>query len=155
MSAAPSRHGPRPRLLAWPAAVLLGLAGLSACGDDSGGGEAGLDIRGVQETFDRGDGESVTGETATLSGYVKDVISPWAFTIGGDEFSDVEPLLVVEKDLPAPDQDELVRVTGTLHAFDFSEVQNDLNVDLAETLYEKFEGEPYIKAEKIDENVSE
>ncbi|ELS50866.1 hypothetical protein STVIR_8174 [Streptomyces viridochromogenes Tue57] len=114
-----------------------------------------MDIRGVHEAFDRGDAESVTGERATFSGHVKDVISPWAFTIGGDEFSDVEPLLVVEKDLPAPDQDQLVRVTGTVHEFDFSKVQNELNVDLAETLYEKFKGEPYVKAEDIDDNISE
>ncbi|MDK1348960.1 hypothetical protein QNO09_38075 [Streptomyces sp. 378] len=109
----------------------------------------------MQEAFDRGDADSVTGERATFSGHVKDVISPWAFTIGGDEFSDVQPLLVVEKDLPAPDQDDLVRVTGTVHEFDFAEVQDDLNVDLAETLYEKFRGEPYLKAEDIDENISQ
>lgn len=150
----PARNGFRTWLLLWPATALLGVT-LLACGDDSGGPETGLDIREVHEAFDRGDARSVTGEKATFSGYVKDVISPWAFTIGGDEFSDVEPLLVVEKDLRAPDQDQLVQVTGTVHEFDLREVQNDLDVDFAESLYEKFQDGPYVRAERIDENVPE
>ncbi|WP_327188410.1 hypothetical protein [Streptomyces xinghaiensis] len=138
------------------AALLLAVAALAGCGgDDTEGEESGLDVRGVQEAFERGDPEAVTGERGTFSARVEDVISPWAFTIGGGEFSDVDPLLVIEENMPPVDQDDPVRVEGIVREFDLSRVEKDLGVDLAEPLYQDFGDEPYVKAEKIAEDVGE
>jgi hypothetical protein len=123
-------------------------SGLSGCGGEDAEG-----ISEVHEAFERGDAESVIGQERTFEGRVKDVISPWAFTIGGDEFSDVEPLLVIEEDLPSVDQDDPVRVTGTVREFDFGEVQDELGVNLAETLYDEYRGDPYVMARSIAEDV--
>ncbi|MCC9737996.1 hypothetical protein [Streptomyces sp. MNU89] len=138
------------------AALLLAAAALAGCGgDDTAGGESGLSVGEVQEAFERGDPESVTGERGTFSARVENVISPWAFTIGGGDFGDADPLLVIEEGMPPVDQDDPVQVEGIVHRFDFSRVQKDLGVDLAEPLYQDFSGEPYVKADKIAEDVGE
>ncbi|MBN3928674.1 hypothetical protein IQ279_03270 [Streptomyces verrucosisporus] len=51
------------------------------------------------------------------------------------------------------DQDDAVRVTGTVGEFEIAEVERELGVDLAETLYEEYEGGPYIRARRIAEDV--
>ncbi|WP_157839089.1 hypothetical protein [Streptomyces flavidovirens] len=136
------------------ATLLATTPALTGCGD-SGGKETGLDIGGVHEAFERGDSDSVVGQVGTFSGYVKEAISPWAFTIGGDEFSGVEPLLIIEKDLPAVNEDELVHVTGTVQKFDLPKVQKELGVDFAETLYKKFQGEPCVRAREMTRDVEQ
>ncbi|GAA2498383.1 hypothetical protein [Streptomyces gobitricini] len=148
-------HRRRRRLYAWLATLLAATTPvLTGCGD-SGGKETGLDIGGVHEAFERGDAESVVGQEGTFSGYVKEAISPWAFTIGGDEFSGVEPLLVIEKDLPSVNEDELVRVTGTVREFDLAKVEQEIGVDFAETLYKKFQGEPYVMAREMTKDTEQ
>ncbi|MEU4684354.1 hypothetical protein [Streptomyces xinghaiensis] len=141
------------------AALLLAAAALAGCGGDdtagTAGGASGLNVGEVQEAFERGDPESVTGQRGTFSARVEDVISPWAFTMGGGDFGDADPLLVIEEGMPPVDQDDPVRVEGVVHKFDFSRVQKDLGVDLAEPLYQDFPGEPYVKADKIAEDVGE
>jgi hypothetical protein len=124
------------------------LLGLPGCG---GGDPEG--ITEIRDTFESGDAGSVIGRERTVEGWVQEVISPWAFTVGGEEPSDVEPLLVIEKDMPPVDQDDPVRVTGPVGEFDLDEVQEELGRDLAENLYDQYQGEPYIMAESIAEDV--
>ncbi|MTE19896.1 hypothetical protein F0L17_12370 [Streptomyces sp. TRM43335] len=127
---------------------VLGVLVLSGCG---GRGSEG--ITEIREAFEDGDGGSVVGEERTIEGRVADVVSPWAFTVGGDEPGGVEPMLVVEGDMPPVDQDDVVRVTGTVREFDLQEVQEELGVNLSDGLYRDYQGEPYIRARSITEDV--
>ncbi|MEE1942632.1 hypothetical protein V1L54_25045 [Streptomyces sp. TRM 70361] len=129
-------------------ALLLALPGLAGCGGNGAEG-----ITEVHEAFEDGNAESVVGEERTVEGRVHDVVSPWAFTVGGNEPSDIEPLLVVEGDMPAVDQDDPVRVTGVVREFEIAGVEEELGVELSDTLYEQYEGEPYIRARSIAEDV--
>lgn len=147
----PTRHTrgfPGRRRSAALLALLLALSASAGCGGNGAEG-----ITEVNEAFESGDAESVVGQERTVEGRVQDVISPWVFTVGGDEPSDIEPLLVVEGNMPAVDQDDPVRVTGVVGEFEIAEVERELGVDLAETLYEEYEGGPYIRARRIAEDV--
>lgn len=142
-SRARPRRRYRPAALFGAAAVLLGL---SACGGDSESGEkSGLDIAEIQGAFESGDAGSVTGQKATLTAEVEELISPSAFVVADD----AEPLLVIAKDMRIPDEGDQVRISGTVHEFDFGQVHERLGVDMAKPLFDEHQGEPYLWADRI------
>ncbi|MCF6525226.1 hypothetical protein [Streptomyces sp. JJ36] len=151
----PASRCTRPRArrgaLVCAAGLLAATTALAGCGDDTSGAETGWDVNEVQRAFEEGEAQSVTGETVTLSADVDEVLSPSAFVLGGAD----KPFLVVEKDLPPPDEGDGVRVTGTVHEFEFAQVQERLDAQLSRPLYERFEGMPYLMAEKIEEDIEE
>lgn len=126
------------------------LAGLTACGD-SDGGEKGLSIAEIQAAFDNDEPGTVTGKKATLTGQVDELISPSAFVIADED----EPLLVVAKDKRMPDEGDRVRVSGTVHEFDFAEVKKRLATDMAKPLFREHVGEPYLWAKRIEADIAQ
>lgn len=137
-----SCRGFRPVALSGVAALLLGLP---ACGGEAEEEGKGLDIAEIQGAFESGDAGSVTGEKTTLTAEVGELISPSAFVIADE----AEPLLVVAKDMRIPDEGDQVRLSGTVHEFDFSKVHERLGVDMAKPLFDEYQGEPYLWAERI------
>lgn len=139
--------------------------GLTACGGDTAGTEAGADVADVAEDAPLADGpyegaydsafyddiDSYVGQEVVLSADVNEVITPTAFTIAGTDDTAVEAVLVVgatEDDELAPET--TVEVTGTVQeAFALTEVEEELGVDLDDTLFEDWEDERYVMAEDV------
>lgn len=131
-------------------AVLTGATGVAGCGDADEGGQ-GLSIADIQAAFDDDEPGTVTGEKATLTGQVDELLSPSAFVIADE----AEPLLVVAKDKRLPDEGDQVRVSGTVREFDFAEVKKRLGVDMAKSIFREHVGEPYLWAEKVKADIAE
>lgn len=152
-------------------AFALSALGLTACGGDTAGSEAGTDVADIQKEsapaavvgpfngvydtafYDRV--QSYDGEKVTVSAKVNEVVSPTSFTIAGTEDTAVGPMLVVSAtEVSGVKPDLAVSVTGTVHkAFDLPTVEKSMGVDLDDALYEPFDQEPYIEATKIDTSV--
>lgn len=143
----------------------LSALGLSACGDTAGS-EAGTDVQDVQEeTTDGYDGvydsafyddvESYDGEQVTVSAEVDEVLDISAFTIAGTDDTTVEPLLVISTTEAAETEvGRAVAVTGTVHeSFDFATVEEEMDFDFDESVFEGWDGEPYIVASSIDDTI--
>lgn len=122
--------------------VAAGL-GLAGCGTE--GPETGADVGDIT------DGEHV-GEQVTVSAEVSRALTSDTFEIAGP----VDPLLVVEQGelLPAVEEEQVVRVTGTVHEnFDVTVVEEE-GIDPVEEL-DAYVGQPYIlatSAEIIEQN---
>ncbi|SDN76047.1 hypothetical protein [Geodermatophilus sp. DSM 45219] len=158
---------PLPRTVRTAAVAVAAVStlGLSACGGDTAGTEAGADVEDVVEEEPPADGpydgvydsafydevDSYAGEEVTLSADVDEVITPEAFTIAGTDDTSVEALLVVgatgDTEL-APET--TVGVTGTvMESFVLTDVEEDLGVDLDDALFAEWEQEPYVVAESV------
>jgi hypothetical protein len=158
--------------MAGPAvAAVLALSGLglTACGDDTAGNEAGADVQDVTEddvavgpydgpydTAFYGDLDSYVGEEVTVSADVNEILSPTSFTIAGTDDTTVEPLLVVgATEVTGLESDLTVSVTGTVQeGFDVAAVEDDLGADLDDELYTEWDGEHYLVAKSVDTSVS-
>lgn len=141
------RTGRRRTARAAVAAVAVLSLGMTAtgCGDDPGGdvdrtsveeGEPGL--------------EDIEPRPVTMSGKVREVISPDAFLLGGEGGD--QPILVVnaEPDVPIAEETTVV-VTGILHtAFDLPVVEDELGRDLDDEDLAGHEEAPYIVAEEVE-----
>lgn len=150
--------------------LAMSALGLTACNDDTAGPETGTDVEDIQEedeaALDPYDGpydttfyddiDSYVGEEVTVSADINEVITPSSFVIAGTEDTDVEPLLVVSADeVSGLEKDLTVAVTGTVHeAFDLTTVEEDLETDLDDDLYDAWDTEPYIEATSIDTSVA-
>ncbi len=100
------------------------------------------------------------GTTATVSGEVNDVLTPNAFTIGGEDFLGTDELLIVGvQQLPnivegvegevEVGQDDIVQVTGTVREFNVTEIEDEVGYALDDGVFGEFEGEPVVVAKKI------
>ena len=140
--------------------------GLTACGGDTAGTEAGADVEDVTEEEPLEDGpydgvydtafyediNTWVGQEVVLSADVNEVITPTAFTIAGTDDTSVEPLLVVgateNNGLAA---ETTVEVTGTVQeAFVVTEVEEELGIDLDDALFEEYAEENYVVAENVE-----
>lgn len=101
-----------------------------------------------QDFYDQAD--AYVGQDVTLSAEVTRTVSPDAFVIAGAEDTAVDPLLVIEaEEIPALDDGEVVRVTGTVQKdFDPVKVSQDLGIDLDTSKLGDYEGQPYVEATK-------
>lgn len=103
------------------------------------------------------DSTNLVGQEVTVSAEVGSIIEPASsFTIAGTDDTTVEPLLIVHNQGEMPELEEglTVGVTGTVQdAFDIVTVEEELGVDLDDTLYTDWEGERYIQANQVDLSV--
>jgi hypothetical protein len=151
------------RAVAVPAALVLAVAGISACSDDTTGPEAGVtveDIAGTAEENEIGleegdiqEFEQYLGETVTVSADLNQVIDDRAFTIGRRAAETQELLVLTPVDrelLPGT----TVRVTGEVGTFVFDELSQEeasWMLEVGEAQWTAFDGEPYVAATAVEE----
>ena len=147
---------------------------LTACGGGTAGDEAGADVENVVEdeevvedeavadTDGPYDGiydsqfydevESYVGGQHDLLADVGEVITSTAFTIAGTDDTTVDELLVVGAAEHNDVEPEVtVEVTGTvMDAFVLTDVEEELDVDLDDALFEEFEDQRYVMAEGVE-----
>lgn len=93
--------------------------------------------------------EDYEGRSVTLAGKVEEVISPAAFTIGGDG---MDELLIVDvgsrRDLQ---EGSTVLVTGTVRTeFDVAAVEEQIGRDLDDAAFAERGLEPYVTADDVE-----
>lgn len=88
--------------------------------------------------------ENYVGQQVTISGEVTRTLSPETFAIAGP----ANPMLIVEEqEIPAVDDGESVEITGVMQEnFSVVETEEQLGIELDESLYADFEGENYVLA---------
>lgn len=140
----------------------LGVGVLAGCGNDTAGPEAGASVQDVQQEQEpaqaaESDVMSFVGMTVTVSADVNEIINERAFTIAGTENTGVESLLVIAAQPGVTvNEDSAVAVTGEVRkAFDIAAVESEFGFDYDDALFDAYDGEPYIVAEKIDPTVAE
>lgn len=144
----------------------LSALSLSACGD-AGADEAGIDVEeqenaesdlaydGLYDTEFYGELDSYDGEEVTVEADVAEVLSASSFTIAGTDDTSVDEMLVLRaSDIAELEPGLTTSFSGTVHQeFDLATVEDELGVDLDDTLYEDWDGQPYIEAADIDTSV--
>lgn len=92
------------------------------------------------------------GQQVTLTGEVEEVVSANAMTIEDPDDAELGSLLVVHDlaDLPELAEDQVIEVTGTLHAsFDASKAGSEAGVELGELDLEDHVGEFWLHATEV------
>lgn len=91
-----------------------------------------------------------TGQDVIFMAAVAEIISPNALTVGGQEDGQ-EPALVVGADLP-PDTEvgQTIQVRGTVESFDLAAIEGEIDADLDDAAFEKYDGMPAIVAATAD-----
>ena len=146
------------------AAIVVTVLAIAGCSDDQAVGEAGVieeQPGPLEETVQPGVGEEGKGGAAQeslddrlgqhvqLIGEVAEVISPNAFTLGGEEIGE-NPVLVVGADLPRDlAEGQRVQVSGTVKQFQVPGYEADLDLDLVDQQFEDFDGDPAIQADSV------
>lgn len=147
------------------AAAALATATLTGCGDDADTvaedatvpDEAEETV--TEETEQPGVGEEgeggaaqdelEVGQDVSLTGEVAEVLSPEAFTVGGDEIGE-NPILVVGANVPADlAEGDTADISGTVVLFTVPGYEEDLDLDLIDQEFEDFDGDPAIQAESV------
>lgn len=97
--------------------------------------------------------ESFEGDRVTVSAKVNEVISDKAFTIGGMENPEVEPLLVIHgKPLDFVEEGQPVLVTGVVHlAYETAAAEDQTGLQLDDVEFREFGQEPYIETDTVGE----
>lgn len=100
------------------------------------------------------------GRTVVVSGEVNRILSPRAFTLGGQGwFGGQELLVVTQAPIPAVVnrpadaalvEDDIVQVTGTVRNFVLAEIERELTIDLDEGLFVEFDNRPALIARDVD-----
>lgn len=135
--------------------------------EESGPGNDEVDVAAIQDDGAGSDGvydgtydsefltevDSFDAERVTVSAMVNEVISEQAFTIGGIENTDVEPLLVIHKNnLDFVEEGQLVLVTGVVHkAYRTSAAEHQLGMQLEDVDLTDWGQEPYIETDTVGE----
>lgn len=155
------RAASRPRSML-VALVTVCVVAVSGCGEDAA--EPGPDVEnaegdvlvqdydGAYDTNFFDDLDAYTGVEVMLRGRADDVLSSTAFSIVGEDDPEVDPLLVVDAAGAAQLQPgDSVRVTGTLEpSFDVAAVEQDLDVDLDDAVFEDWADQPYLEASNVE-----
>ncbi len=140
--------------------VAMAVIPLVSCGSDENVRDpevlappAVTDPRGIGEQGQggaaQGSLEGRYGQQIQVTGEVATIISPEAFTIGGDEIGE-NPILVVGANMPAGlTSGETVRVSGTVKEFQVPGYEEDLDLDLIDQEFEDFDGDPAIQANSV------
>ena len=140
------------------AAIAIAVLPIAACSDDQAVGDAGVPVEGAEQpgVGEAGEGgaaqeslEDRLGQYVQLTGEVAEVISPNAFTLGGDEIGE-NPVLVVGAEVPTDlTEGERVQVSGTVKQFQVRGYEADLDLDLVDQEFEDFDGDPAIQADLV------
>ncbi|MDK3257666.1 hypothetical protein [Blastococcus capsensis] len=143
-------------------AAALGVTVLAGCGEDDSTPTTpvDVDVRPVEDLEDPYDGlyteafrddiEGYQGLEVSLLGEVQRIVSPIAFTLGGED--DVEPILVVmyeELGELAPGQAVAVAAVPG-EEFELAEVERAIGSDLPDEAYADWEGEPFLDASIVE-----
>ena len=160
-----SSHATRPRWTTVAGAVLsaaLGVTVLAGCTQDDRPptSKVEVDVRPVEDVDDPYNGpyseafrdeiEGYTGLEVSLLGEVQRIVSPIAFTLGGEE--DVEPILVVmdeERGALVPGQAVAVAAVPQ-GEFALAEVEAAIGSDLPDDAYADWEGGHYLEASIVE-----
>ncbi|MDQ4094202.1 MAG: hypothetical protein M3143_12640 [Actinomycetota bacterium] len=139
--------------------VAMAIIPMVACGEDETVRDPGVlnpPALAEQPQRERGQGgaaqeslEDRIGQQVQLPGEVAKIISPNAFTIGGDEIGQ-NPILVVGANMPPGlSEGQQVRVSGTVKEFQIRGYEEDLDLDLIDQEFEDFDGDPAIQANSV------
>lgn len=105
----------------------------------------------LQTVLDRG--PSLVGKRVSVQGEVSEVLSPHALTLGGDNPSG-DDLLVLGRDvkssLSQPYDGAVVLVTGTVQAFKPSRAKQQYGAAFDSELFQPFQGKPAIRLGRIE-----
>ena len=93
------------------------------------------------------------GELVTVSGEVSEILTPFSYVLGGEQFVGGEELLVVgpppaattedagiERDIEVYPQD-IVQITGEVREFDRAELEEEWEADFPPEAFDEYEGE--------------
>ena len=93
--------------------------------------------------------EDRLGQQVQVTGEVGTIISPNAFTMGGEKIGE-NPILVVGANLPPGlVEGQQVRVSGTVKEFQVRGYEEDVDLDLVDQEFEDFDGDPAIQASSV------
>ncbi len=143
------------RVLSCFGAVLLTLAA-AGCGDGDRAGappsdndpEVGAEPPGTTFFFDPA---RFIGRDVTVTGYVSEVLNPFAFRIAGERIEGPGVLVVSNQPLDL-DDDDLVQVTGRARWFHVEEFVQELDVTLDPVTFHALEGEVAIATHEVTVN---
>lgn len=154
------RGGP----LVWGLIGVLVLAGLIllvlTIADWLGGDSAGT----PSEQFGIGVGEAIENpeeyqdETVTVSGEVNQVLDPFAYTIGGEQFADGHELLIVGPPPPVTDEEtaepetqiepeDIVQVSGNLRQTDIAQIEGEMDLEIDADIPQELQDQPILVAQ--------
>lgn len=89
------------------------------------------------------------GQNVTVTGEVAEVLSPGAFTLGGDQIGE-NPVLVVNAKTPRGIEDgSRVRVTGQVIRFNVPGYKEDFDLDVVTNEFDDFDGDPAVRATSV------
>ncbi|CCG03817.1 hypothetical protein [Blastococcus saxobsidens] len=148
----------------WPSvagaflSLTFGVIALAGCGEDDTSATTPVDVgvRPVEDLEDpysglyseafRDDIEGYEGLEVSLLGEVQRIISPIAFTLGGED--DVEPILVImHEELGDLAPGQVVAVAAVpWEEFELVAVEEAVGSDLPDEAYANWEGEPFLDA---------
>lgn len=136
--------------------VLLLVAALAgACGEESAGPQEGTEVEHLTgEEFGGEPGVLDTpaeflGKQVTVSGDVSAILGPSSFRIAGDDFGGESLLVFSAGDRPELDDDDVVRVTGTVREISLKTFEEDFGVREPETDVGGMEGEYALSASEV------
>lgn len=144
----------RSRWAALAAAALLPLSA-TACGDDdTAGPETGTDVQDITEEDQYfADGDEFVGETVTVSAEVSEVLGSKSFVVNGDDWGDDSLLVLSAEEATSLQEDDVVRVTGTVREFTYDTYANDYGL-VDPGLYEVYGTEKFIEASAVDQTTT-
>lgn len=96
---------------------------------------------------------NVYGKSVIVSGAVKDLRGPRAFTIGGDDWSSGKLLILAAEPLPTVKgrdgntqlaAGDLVQVSGPVRRLVVADIEREIGFDLEPALEKEFEGKPVV-----------
>lgn len=140
--------------------ILIGLVLLVFSLLDLSGGESDV----PSEQFGIGVGEAVENpneyqdESVTVSGEVNQVLDPFAYTIGGEEFADGHELLIIGPPPPVTDDgtaepetsvqpEDIVQVSGNLRQTDVAEIEQDMEIEISADIPQELQDQPILVAQ--------
>ncbi|MCF6526047.1 hypothetical protein [Streptomyces sp. JJ36] len=138
-------------------ALVIGSAGLAACGDDEPAApEPSREVEKVRGDDFWADVDRWSGEKIRLTAKVHEVVNDSAFTVAPTGQDGTDPLPVVSAAGTEVSEGETVQVTGVLRdGFRVVDVADDLGLDWDDDLFADWEDEHYLTASAVDPKVGD
>ncbi|MEP0906342.1 hypothetical protein NC969_12600 [Leptolyngbya subtilissima ST-M1] len=127
--------------------ILVGACAESAPEQETSDGSTNVQTEEVAENT-----EGYIGQIVTVRSAPVEKVGDNSFTINDEQFFGSEPILVINasgEPLLLPEDDVEVQVTGEVRNFLISEVNQEFELTLDQTLYEEYEDQPVIIAQSI------
>lgn len=120
----------------------------AGCGDDEGSEAFDDDLPEADCPESLVVDEAEIGEEVQLAGEVTEVAGP-AFQLVTDRVPD--SILVVHNLVRPPSEDSVVKVTGMLDEVNVPRLEEALEVDLSDEMFERYRGDLVIAAQAVDD----